>query len=353
VLKVDPGNTRARDQRKLIEQLRVIAEAPPAPDKPDTRDDGPRRMVRPDFPLLSVDDINLIKVYETNLADPPRLRVDRQTVEELIAAYAQSDLIPTSKEGRDALLRQSPERILDLMFRLRAREFYPRVKVLDQPESMRAFREQVHGAWLLNACATDRCHGGTDAGRLMLYNRSRNAEAAVYTNFLILERGTLADGTPLINYDQPQRSPLLHLGLPRERSLYPHPESQAARGWKPSFTSQRDRRYEEALDWIRSMYRPRPEYPITYTPPPWHLVDRASTRRAPRQTPGYRRTDATDRGSERHPCSCSNRRRPRSGPLTRNKARRTPRSGTAAPPMTSNRRWPAGANRTRSRRGLC
>lgn len=269
VLKVDPGNTKARDQRKLIEQLLVIAQAPPpaAPAKTDPDTDAPRRIVRPDFPLLSVDDINLIKVYETNLADPPRMRIDRETIEELIAAYAQSDLIPTSKEGRDALLRQSPERILDLMFRLRAREFYSRVKVLDQPESMQAFREHVHGAWLLNACATDRCHGGSEAGRLMLYNRSRNAEAAVYTNFLILERATLADGTPLINYDQPQRSPLLHMGLPRERSLYPHPESHASRGWKPTFTSQRDRRYEQALDWIRTMYRPRPEYPITYTPP--------------------------------------------------------------------------------------
>ncbi len=269
ILRVDPGNAKAREQRKLIEQLRVIATPPARPDPQANPAPAPRpaRPPRPEFPLLSVDDINLIKVYETDLAKPPRMRIDRETIEELIAAYAQSDLIPTSKEGRDALLRQSPERILDLMFRLRAREFYPRVKIIDQPESMQAFRESVHGAWLLNSCATDRCHGGADAGRLMLTNRSRNAEPALYTNFLILERFTLSDGTPLINYDQPQRSPLLHLGLPRERSLYPHSQSGAARGWKPVFTSQRDRRYEQALDWIRSMYRPRPEYPVTYTPP--------------------------------------------------------------------------------------
>ena len=265
ILRVDPGSTRARDQKKLIEQLLIVATAQPRPDPDEDAPARPSRPVRPEFPLLSIDDINLIKVYETDLANPPRMRVERQTIEELIAAYSQSDLIPTSKEGRDALLRQSPERILDLMFRLRAREFYSRVKIIDQPESMRAFRENVHGAWLLNSCATDRCHGGAEAGRLLLNNRSRNAEAAVYTNFLILERATLSDGTPLINYDQPHRSPLLHMGLPRERSLYPHPE--AAKGWRPAFSSQRDRRYEQALDWIRSMYRPRPEYPITYDPP--------------------------------------------------------------------------------------
>lgn len=266
ILTIEPGNTRVREMRTLLDQHRMLAANPPAATAPSA---GPRapKPQRREFPLLSADDINLIKVYEIDLARPPRMRVDRQTVEDLIKAYAHSDLMPTSQEGRDALLRQDPDRILDLMFRLRAREFYSRVKVIDQPESLKRFRDEIHSSWLMNACATDRCHGGADAGRLLLYNRTRNAEPAVYTNFLILDRATLADGTPLINYDQPHRSPLLHMALPRERSLYPHPETLASKGWKPVFTSQRDRRFEVALDWIRSMYRPRPEYPVIYTPP--------------------------------------------------------------------------------------
>lgn len=265
ILTIEPGNIQARQMRTLMDQHRALAANPPAAAAPAS----PRapRPVRPEFPLLSTDDINLIKVYEIDLAKPPRMRVDRETIEDLIKAYAHSDLMPTSQEGRDALLRQSPDRILDLMFRLRAREFYSRVKIIDQPESMKLFRDEIHSSWLTNACATDRCHGGADAGRLLLYNRTRNAEPAVYTNFLILDRATLTDGTPLINYDQPHRSPLLHMALPRERSLYPHPETLATKGWKPVFTSQRDRRFEVALEWIRSMYRPRPEYPVTYTPP--------------------------------------------------------------------------------------
>lgn len=264
ILTIEPGNPQALRERTLVQQLQRLRDGSGSPaEQPAPR----RRPARVDFPLLSPEDINLLKVYEINLADPPRMRIERETIESLIRDYAHSDLIPTSKEGRDALFRQSPERILDLMFRLRAREYYNRVRVLDQPESMRHFRDNVHAAWLINACATDRCHGGTEAGRLVLTNRSRNAEPAVYTNFLILERATLADGTPLINYDQPARSPLLHMALVRERSLYPHPDTPATRAWRPVFTSQKDRRYEQAVEWIRSMYRPRPDYPITYTPP--------------------------------------------------------------------------------------
>lgn len=279
----EPFNPKAREQHTLITQLQRLrdraANSPPpgAPEgSPEASNTEPQaaRPARKTFPLLSEDDINLIKVYEIDLAKPPRMRIDRSTIDALIQAYSDSELIPTSKEGRDALYRQSPERILDLMFRLRARDFYSRVKVLDQPEAMKQFRADVHSAWLINACATDRCHGGTDAGRLALYNRARNADPAVYTNFLILERFKLTDGTPLINYDQPQRSPLLHLALPRERSLYPHPDTPAARGWRPTFTSQRDRRYEDTLNWIRAMYRPRPDYPVTYEPPePRSLLD--------------------------------------------------------------------------------
>lgn len=270
VLEIEPGNSRARQMRVVLEQHREMAErsktSTPASVSPSTPTPSPRP-IRAEFPFLTADDINILKVYEIDLARPPRMRVDRETVEDLIKTYIQSDLIPTSKEGRDALLRQSPDRILDLMFRLRAREFYSRVKVIDQPESMKLFRDEVHASWLINACATDRCHGGSEAGRLMLYNRSRNGEAAVYTNFLILDRARLSNGAPLIDYDQPQRSPLLHLALPRERSLYPHPATLSAKGWKPVFTSQKDRRFEETLEWIRAMYRPRPEYPINYTPP--------------------------------------------------------------------------------------
>ena len=36
---------------------------------------------------------------------------------------------------------------------------------------------------------------------------------------------------------------------------------------EPVFHSTNDRRYQDAVEWIKSMYMPRPDYPVQYTPP--------------------------------------------------------------------------------------
>lgn len=225
----------------------------------------------PQFPLLTEAQINLLKVYEVDLDSPPRLIVSRRTVEDLLAAYADHPLVPSSVEGRDAILRWRDEQVLDLMFRLRARDFYGRVEVLESPDSMKQFRDDVNRGWLVNSCATNRCHGGEEAGRLRLFNRRPSAEASYYTNFLILDRFRLENGDPLINYDDPAQSRLLDLAVAREDSLYPHPvvrnENSGRDEWRPAFRSKTDRRAQETIEWIRAMYLPHPEYPIEYEPP--------------------------------------------------------------------------------------
>lgn len=268
VLEVDPGNEEAKRLRKLVEgQIRLRLEAAQA----ERHDDGsaPPRRVRPEFPVLTQDQINLLKVYEVNLGDPPRMSVDRETVRELMEQYAGHELIPQTREGRAALERRPAAQILELMFRLKARDFYSRVEVKDEPEAFRRFRDDVHGAWLINSCAANDCHGGQQAGRLWLNNENRNAERTIYTNFLILERYRLADGTPLLNYEAPANSPLLQMALPREESLYPHPLVATSRNaaWRPVIGSTDDTRFVQAVEWLNAMYRPRPEYPVNYTPP--------------------------------------------------------------------------------------
>ena len=60
------------------------------------------------------------------------------------------------------------------------------------------------------------------------------------------------------------------MALSRSASLTPHPDvgrGPGSRGWRPVFRSTEDRRFQQAVDWIRSMYRPRPDYPIDYQPP--------------------------------------------------------------------------------------
>jgi len=260
VLDLRPNDPDATRLKTLIQQQQRLVERrgrhDPAAADPSA---DPVR-----FPLLSPEQINLLKVFEIDLSDPPRLLIRRETIQRLIEKYADSDLIPSTAEGRRAMERWHPARILDLMFRLRAREFYGQVQVLGHPKSIRLFRDDVHRKWLINACASNRCHGGAQAGRLILFNRRRNADASVYTNFLILNRATTADGTPLIDPKHPARSPLLQVALRPSASSRPHPQTP---GFRPVFRSEDDPAFRKAVQWIRSLYTPRPQYPIDYDPP--------------------------------------------------------------------------------------
>ncbi len=269
--KIDPGNAQAARLKLQIESMIVLrSQAQHNPGTPTKTGDSPRKpRKRQAFPVLTPDQINLIKVYEVDLLDPPRMSVDRETVRDLINAYEGHELIPQSREARAALERRPAVQILELMFRLKAREFYNRVRVDGEPHAMQAFREDVHQAWLINSCASTACHGGQQSGNLWLNNASRNAAKTIYTNFLILDRYRLADGTPLIDYEAPARSPLLQMTLPRVDSLYPHPLVSTTRSaaWRPIVGSVDDREFVDAVAWINAMYRPRPDYPVSYDPP--------------------------------------------------------------------------------------
>lgn len=269
-LAVNPNDADAlRLHRVLLGLVRLHPGADQEQDKApapraEPSDPAPRRPTPAEFPVLRPEQISMMKVFEVDLRDSPRIVIARQIVDRLLNEYADSPLIPSSREGREAFLRKSPAEVLDIMFRVRARNLYEHVQVLDQPRSMRLFRDTVHGAWLINACATTRCHGGSASGRLRLTNYRPNSDEAVYTNFLILERFTTSAGLPLINYTEPEKSVLLQMGLPRDDALYPHP---IVAGWRPVFRSRDSRRFHDALEWINALYRPRPDYPIDYTPP--------------------------------------------------------------------------------------
>ena len=283
VLDREPVNGRARRMARLLEQLILLRAKAPTDDSqsPGTTRDDPTAAAaptrdQPGIPLLTEDQLNLIKVYELDLEDPPRLLIPREFIDELLERYKVHDLIPLSREGRRALYDAPPAEIVNLLFQLRARELYPRVRVLGQPEAMSLFRDTVHRTWLMNSCATSRCHGGAEAGRLQLATERTNADRTVYTNFLILERfrvpdpeGAAPEGVPLINYDNPSRSPLLQMGLPGEISLYPHPSliGRDAQRFRPVFRSTTDAPFRDAVAWLESMYRPRPDYPVNYELP--------------------------------------------------------------------------------------
>lgn len=269
ILSVDPAHAKAKNLRTLVTQqaeLERLGRGGAGVGAGVSRPAG-----RAAFPVLSAEEVNLIRVFQVDLERPPRMVIPREVVTELIERYKDRKEIPSTEEGRASLYRRQPAQIVRLMFELKARELYGKVQVQEEPRSMRLFRENVARGWLVNGCATSRCHGGEEAGRLWLSNRRTNADATIYTNFYILHEYRLSDGTPLIDYERPAESPLLQMGLRPEVSKRPHPRVQALGGsepFKPAFMSVEDRRFQEAVEWIRSMQVPEGRsYPIGYVPP--------------------------------------------------------------------------------------
>lgn len=296
ILQVDRFNDRARQLRELVSRQIEMRERrdrraqeraaePPKPRDPESKTapagdeeveteeqadaaEASGRHVplghRRDFPVLSDAQVNLMKVYELDLRDPPRLLIERATIDRLLQQFAGSPLLPATRAERDRFYRKSPEEILDLMFQLQARDLYGEVRVLGGVKSMEKFRDTVQTTWLLQNCSTSGCHGDANPSGLTLYRRRPGSEQSVYTNFLILDRYRTSDGMALIDWQTPDRSLLMQMGMNRDNAFRPHPD---VRGWRPVFRTVTDRRFRDAVEWIGSMYRPRTEVPIEYHPP--------------------------------------------------------------------------------------
>ncbi len=227
--------------------------------------------------LLTPEEINLIKVYEIDFEHPPAVTVPVQTIKDLIATHASSDLIPERESERTRLLTRDPLEIVKLMFDLRARDLYAQIVVDSEPASLNQFRLKVHNAWLLSNCATSRCHGGVDAGRFFLHARNQASDSVRYTNLLILLRSTF-DGRPMIDFDHPHDSLLVQHALPRSSARFPHPDVP---GWKPVFDRSNERLMSDCERWVQSMHQPRPEYPVEFTPPALASPDAKDVKNAP------------------------------------------------------------------------
>lgn len=236
-----------------------------APDDPERE----YRIQRNKLPLLTEEQINLLKVYEIDLRDPPKLVVPDSTMLRLMREYPNK--FSPDEEQRNKLLELPEVEKLRILFTHRARHLYNEVQVLENPRSLQLFKDQVHTGrgWLVNACASTRCHGGVDAGSFRLINSKPNTDETAFTNLYIIERTTLADGTRLIDFEYPERSPLLQMGMLQSKALIPHPElprDYPGLGFRPIFRDTRDRNYQQAVEWIRSMYQPRPDLGFSYPP---------------------------------------------------------------------------------------
>tara|TARA_R110002072_G_scaffold150953_1_gene299683 strand:+ start:27088 stop:28503 length:1416 start_codon:yes stop_codon:yes gene_type:complete len=238
---------------------------------PSTNNRDGRPPTPSSIPRLTPEQINLMRVYEIDLRNPPRLTVPDETLRALILRKPKA--FSPNDDERQALYRLPEVEKLKILFTHKARDLYGQVIVHEDPESIKVFKQDIHDqhGWIMNSCATARCHGGADAGTFQLINTRTSSDASAYTNFYIIENYRLKDGSPLLDFEAPERSPLLQLGMVAHNALPPHPEipqGYPGRGWKPIFRSTRDRKYRTALEWIRSLYQPRPVYDFQYPPAP-------------------------------------------------------------------------------------
>ena len=222
--------------------------------------------------LLSNEDVNLVRVYEIDFKDPPRLTVSPEGVRQLILRYGASALVPATTQERNALYSKSSVEIARLMFDLKARDLYNYIEVEEDPTSVAKFRTRVHNSWLISNCATSRCHGGVDAGRFFLYTGNAKDQRIRYTNLLTLLNFKV-DGKPVVNFEDPPDSLLIQYAMTRSSARYPHPD---VKGWRPVLSTTTPQLLQDTLDWIRSMYQPRPEYPVKYVAPKLDAVDKAA-----------------------------------------------------------------------------
>ncbi len=216
------------------------------------------------FPYLTDEQVNLIKVFEVDLNDPPRIKIPISTINALLDGYQGHLLIPSTEAGKRAFRNAPDAEILDTIFRVQARPLYSSVRVVGQLEQMRLFRDRINAGWLTRSCGSTDCHGGLNGGQFLISNRWRRTERGVYTNFYILSSYETADGLPMIDPGEPRLSAMLQMGLPQEIALWPHPD---VIGWRPTFRSEEDRWFVRSVDWIDSLYKPRPEYDLGYVLP--------------------------------------------------------------------------------------
>lgn len=137
VLEIDPANVDAeklRTELAMLVRLRAGRGDPQGRprDEQDPPREAPRRPRLDEFPLLTEAQVNLIKVFEVDLKDPPRMTIARETVDKLLTRYADHPLIPSTREAKEAFRLLPPERILETMFRVRARDLYGEVQVVEK-----------------------------------------------------------------------------------------------------------------------------------------------------------------------------------------------------------------------------
>jgi len=269
-LAIDPNSREATDMQQTNSQQIALERKKSAgsgsgPTARPTTSGAANGSDRPRTPgnLLTAEQINQIRQAELRTSDTSvRVRLEG----DVQRAYASEIGIPVVQFRQSKILTQALE-ILDKG----SPELHPKVRVLSDPASIATFRREIH-PYVLNGCATSGCHGGGNAGSLVL-NNPAETDAATYTNFYILatysQAVKTAEASPfgatssMINRGSASESILATYGLPADHTDRPHP---AAPGFRAVFRDKSDPRYLNLINWIGKSLNPtEPTYDFELT----------------------------------------------------------------------------------------
>ncbi len=311
-LTVDPNNTEASELRDTtMAQIRLERSRQQAPTTEPRFSERANAATTPstgladaaDNRFLKPVDINTIRQYElqdTETDIPLRFESDvkrryanklsNRPIDEFLSLTAMQQAMDILKNG--------------------APEMRNNVKITRDPRAMMIYRRTIQ-PYVLPNCATSQCHGGNNAGNLVLTSPAES-DQATYTNFFILQAYTRKAGsggsavfgkgeTKIVDRTQPAKSLLLQYSIPTNVAEFDHPEVP---GYRPSLRGPDDLKYRQILSWIHDSLNPsldQPNYGINF-----HVPGGASTRptTAPATQPATTTTTTnptTTRPTMRHP----------------------------------------------------
>ncbi len=173
ILEVEPNNPEAKTLKTWLDQHLKLANSR------SNKTTRPKRAKRTSnknlVPMLTPEQINIIRVFEIDLANPPKLLVEDATILELMTRSP--DKFPVNEAQRQDIFDQSDLQKLKLLFRHKARDLYDQIQILEDPISFQNYKEHIAGrsGWFINGCATARCHGNPETSRLTLAYHNPNS----------------------------------------------------------------------------------------------------------------------------------------------------------------------------------
>ena len=251
VRQIDPKN---QDLMALDRQIAALRPAPAS--QPATQPaTGPaaKPLAGPAKRVLTPDEVQLVRLREMWPDEQVKVKAPNSLKKDALAAGL---LTPQQRNLREV-------DVALLVLRQGSPELQKQVKITSDPVALADYRNKINKV-VISGCATNTCHGGPSAGRLVLFASSANAaqgEAADLTNFVVLQKFEGNGGgvqRAMIDRTSPLNSLLLGFMLPAKDNKVAHPEVP---GFKSATRGPTDPTFVAAREWMgRTLIAVAPNY---------------------------------------------------------------------------------------------